>query len=90
MAQFTHRQPNIEKKFPEPSISEFDTLNLHIIDWGNRTPIERAICLAILRGYHYPSRIAAYLGLDESEIDLALPILLKNGLLRDRYKLLLH
>ncbi len=70
----------MEKQVPEPSAAESETLKLHISDWQNRTSIERAICLAVLRGHRYPSQITTYLAVDVGEFEEALPVLLKNGL----------
>lgn len=76
---------------PEPTAAELGTLELHISDWQDRTPIEQAICLAVLRGHCYPSQVTKYLGIDVGDFEEALRVLLKNGLVRgNRDRLLLH
>ena len=74
----------MKTQLPVPTTAEIGTLELHISDWRDRTPIEQAICLAVLRGYRYPSHITKYLGMEVGDFEEALPILLKNGLLWGR------
>jgi hypothetical protein len=80
----------MEEQIPEPSATESETLTLHISNWQNRTPLEQAICLAVLRGHCYPSQITKYLRLDVGEVEAALAVLMKNGLVEVRSKLLLR
>ena len=68
----------------QPTAAELGTLELHISNWQDRTPIEQAICLGVLRGHCYPSQITKYLGMDVGDFEQALPVLLKNGLVRGK------
>ncbi len=67
-----------------PTAAELGTLELHISDWQDRTPIEQAIGLAVLRGHCYSSQIARYLAIDVDNCEAALAVLLKNGLVRGK------
>ena len=54
------------------------------------SPLQQAVCLAILRGQSYPSEIAAYLGVNAKAVQRAAGELIGRGLLWDNHKLLLH
>lgn len=80
----------MNRELPEPTASEFETLELHIVDWRDRTPVQQAVCLAILRGRCYVPKIAEYLGVSSDMVEQAVQDLMGQGLLRDHHKLLIH
>lgn len=58
-------------KTPVPSAEEEATLNLVIEDWETRTRLQRALALAVLRGYDTFKKAADYLKVSESELQAA-------------------
>lgn len=76
--------------FPDPTAAELTTLTFHITEWGSRTRMQQALCLAILRGYCHVPEIARYLHLGRHEVESALADLIGNGLLWDNQKLMFH
>ena len=77
-------------EIPAPSVSEIETLKIHIVAWADRTVIQQAICLAVLRGHCYLPHIASYLEANEETIERNVGKLIGKGLLWDNHKLLLH
>ena len=74
---------------PEPTAGEQATLDLHIGSWGERTPIQRGICLGVLRGHDSLPKLEQYLGVPESVL-YAEMLPLWGCLLWDRGVIYLH
>ena len=55
--------------FPEPTADERATLDLHVGSWAERTPVQRGICLGVLRGHDSLPKLGRYLGVPESALD---------------------
>jgi hypothetical protein len=56
------------KVIPEPTADERATFDMHIGSWGERTPIQRAIGLGVIRDHDSVPKLADYLGLPASVV----------------------
>jgi hypothetical protein len=76
---------------PDPTGDEQYTLDVHIGSWGERTPIQKGICLGVIRGHDSLPKLERYLGVPEAELYPEL-LGLWGGLLWEnpREKILLH
>jgi hypothetical protein len=52
---------------------EEQTLQVVIEDWQTRTPVQRAIAVAVLRGHETPESVANYLQISVDEVRAKLP-----------------
>jgi hypothetical protein len=52
----------------EPTGDELLELNIYVEDWTTRTPLQRAICVCMLRGHTSPDAIASVLQVSESDV----------------------
>jgi hypothetical protein len=50
---------------PGPTADERYTLDLHIGEWEARTPVQRGICLGLIRGHTSLPKLERYLGVDQ-------------------------
>jgi hypothetical protein len=51
---------------PEPTVEEQWTLDMHIGEWVDRTPVQQGICLGLLRGHSSLPKLESYLGVPEA------------------------
>ena len=73
-----------------PTAEEEQTLLFHIVDWRQRSPIQRAVCLSVLRGLQFVPQIAEKLEIPVPVVETAARRLLGQGLRRDNGRLLFH
>jgi hypothetical protein len=53
---------------PGPTAHEQDTVDLHIGGWASRTPVQKGICLGLLRGHNSLPNLERYLGVPQAEL----------------------
>jgi hypothetical protein len=52
-------------KIPDPTADEQYTVDLHIGEWAGRTPVQRGLCLGLLRGHNSLPKLESYLGVSQ-------------------------
>jgi hypothetical protein len=50
---------------PEPTAHEQYTVDLHMGEWASRTPVQKGICLGLLRGHNSLPKLERYLGVSQ-------------------------
>lgn len=68
---------------PTPTSEELDRLQVVIEEWETRAPVQRAICVCMLRGDRTPEAVGQTLGISAEEVRRAL--VSTWGVLRDAY-----